>query len=130
MGVMLSLDRHRPDRGHRRAQHARREDGLARARALAGMRRCEAPASAGLLGRLARALLPWRHRSAVSGQPGNRRSERAWARYPGLSVACLLGECQDGAGGQGCDVGTCEHDCHRDAAAPGSGPGAGRAPAA
>jgi hypothetical protein len=130
MGVMLSLDRHGPARGHRRAQHARREDGLARARALASMRRCEAPASAGLLGRLARALLPWRNRSAASGRPRDGRGERALARYPGLSVACLLGECQDGAGGQGCDVGTCEHDCHRGAAAPGDGRGAGRAPAA
>jgi hypothetical protein len=80
MGVMLSLDRHRPASGRRRAQHARREDGWARARALATTRRCDTPAGAGLLSRLARALLPWRntgsrpssyereyHRGAVSG---------------------------------------------------------------
>jgi hypothetical protein len=66
MGVMLSLDRHRPASGRRRAQHARREDGWARARALATTRRCDTPAGAGLLSRLARALLPWRNRSAAS----------------------------------------------------------------
>jgi hypothetical protein len=70
MGVMLSLDRHRPASGRRRAQHARREDGWARARALATARRCDAPAGAGLLRRLARVLLPWRNRSAGSRPAG------------------------------------------------------------
>jgi hypothetical protein len=70
MGVMLSLDRHRPANGRRRAQHARREDGWARARALATARRCDAPAGAGLLSRLARALLPWRNGSAGSRPAG------------------------------------------------------------
>lgn len=65
MGVMLSLDRHRPGSGRRRAQHARREDGWARARALATVRR-DPLTRAGLLSRLVRALLPWRNRSAGS----------------------------------------------------------------
>jgi len=46
---MLSLDRHRPSGGRRRAQHARREDGWARARALATARRCDSPTGGGLL---------------------------------------------------------------------------------
>jgi hypothetical protein len=129
MGVMLSLDRHRPAGGHRRAQHARREDGRTRARALATVRRCDAPVRAGLLSRLTRTLLPWRNRSAAGGPSRDGLDERVWSRYPGLSIACLLGECRDGAGHPACDVSGCEHDCHRGAAAPG-GPDAGRAPAA
>ena len=66
MGVMLSLDRHRSASGHRRAQHARREDGWARARALATMRRGDSPAGGRLLSSLIRVLLPWRDRSAGS----------------------------------------------------------------
>jgi len=54
---MLSLDRHRPARGHRRqGQHARHDD-QARARVLAVMRRHDAPARGRLLARLARRLL-------------------------------------------------------------------------
>lgn len=129
MGVMLSLDRHRPARGHRQAQHARREDARARARALVAVRR-DAPVRAGLLSRLTGTLLPWRNRSAGSGPSRDGLDERAWPRYPGLSIACLLGECRNGAGHPACDVSGCEHDCHRGAAAPGDGPNAGRAPAA
>lgn len=130
MGVMLSLDRHRPATGHRRAQHARRDDLRARARALATTRRGEAPVSAGLLRRLARLLVPWRNRSAGTGRSGERLGERTWSRYPGLCIACLLGECRAGTGHPACDDDTCEHDCHRDAPAPADGQGTGRAPAA
>ena len=125
MGVMLSLDRHRPDRVRRRAQHARHPD----VKALATVRRYEAPVSVRLLSRLTRTVLARRNGPAgrtasrpANGAPG----EEAWPVYPGMSVACLLGECWDEAGHPACDVGTCEHDCHRDGAAP----GAGRAPAA
>lgn len=133
MGVMLSLDRHRPDAGRRRAQHARRPDAQARVRALATVRRLEAPVSGRLLGRLARSLLAWRKRPArrAAGRPSaDAPGERARSLYPELSVACLRGECRDDAGRQACDVGSCEHDCHRGAAGPGAGAGAGRAPAA
>jgi hypothetical protein len=133
MGVMLSLDRHRPVRGRRRAQHARHPDGQGRGQALAIVRRYEAPASARLLSRLARAVLARRGREAGDfrgGRPDDAPGDRAWSHYPGMSVACLLGECRDEAGREICDVGGCEHDCHRDAAARGAAPGAGTAPAA
>jgi hypothetical protein len=100
MGVMLSLDRHRPGGGRRRAQHARREDGWARARALATARRCDAPVGAGLLSRLIRVLLPWRERSA-----GSRLSSYERDHYRGTAAP-------------------------RGAAAPPGGRDAGRAPAA
>jgi hypothetical protein len=83
MGVMLSLDRHRPVSGRRRAQHARREDGWARARALATTRRCDAPARAGMLSRFARALLPWRNRSAGGRPPGYEGGYRREAAVSG-----------------------------------------------
>jgi hypothetical protein len=70
MGVMLSLDRHRAASGHRRAQHARHEDGWARARALATVRRFDAPVGARLLSRLTGALLALGNRSAGSRPSG------------------------------------------------------------
>ena len=106
MGVMLSLDRHRPAGGRRRAQHARREDGWARARALATARRCDAPVGAGLLSRLIRVLLPWRDRSA-----GSRPYSYERDRYRGTGTPRGTG-------------------APRRAAAPPGGRDAGRAPAA
>ncbi len=70
MGVMLSLDRHRPARARRRAQHARHQDGKGRGQALASVRRYDAPASARLLSRLARAVLARRGRQAGRGRNG------------------------------------------------------------
>ncbi len=131
MGVMLSLNRNWPARGRRRAQHARHPDGQARAVTI--MRRYEAPASGRLLSRLTRTMLARRSGPAApagSGPAYTGSAGRAWSLYPGLSVACLLGECRDEAGRPVCDAGTCEHDCHRDATVPGPGPGADRAPAA
>jgi hypothetical protein len=63
MGVMLSLDRNGPARDRRRARHARRPGGQARAQALAAMRRDEASASGRLLSRLTRTVLARRNRS-------------------------------------------------------------------
>ena len=58
MGVMLSLDQHRPARGRRRqGQHARHLHAGARAPALAALRRYDAPASGRLITRLARTML-------------------------------------------------------------------------
>lgn len=82
MGVMLSLDRHRPAAGRRRAQHARREDGWARARALATARRGDGAAGAGLLSRLARALLPWRNGPAGSRPAGYEHEYHGGAAVP------------------------------------------------
>jgi hypothetical protein len=142
MGVMLSLDRHGPARGRRRqGQHAR-HPGTA---ALAAIRRYETPASSRLLSRLTRTVLA--RRSAVAGESVRARrtagpargrddltygapGEGAWSRYPGMSVACLLGECRDESGHPACDGGRCEHDCHRGASAPGESPGTGTASAA
>ncbi len=130
MGVMLSLDRYRPAGGRRRAQHARRHDRRVRMQP-ADMRRSSMPVSVGLLGRLTRAVLARRGRAAArSVPPGDLPGERAWSRYPGMSVACLLGECRDEAVQQACEAGACECECHSGAVTPGSGPGAGRAPAA
>jgi hypothetical protein len=133
MGVMLSLDRHRPAKGRRRAQHARYPDGRARGRALATLRRYDAPVSVRLLSRLTRTVLPWRNGPAGRARSAPARDapgDREWSLCGGMSVACLLGECRDEAGRPVCDIGTCEHDCHRDDTAPGARPGAGRAPAA
>jgi len=63
MGVMLSLDRNGPARNHRRARHARRPGGQARAQALVAMRRDHASASSRLLNRLTRTVLARRNRS-------------------------------------------------------------------
>jgi hypothetical protein len=129
MGVMLSLDRRGPSRDRRRAQHARRPDGPAR-EVLAVVRRCDAPGRGRLLKRLTRIVLARRAPARRTGAEPARGVpiERAWSLYPGLSVACLLGECRDEAGRPVCEAGRCEHDCHRDATAPGPDPGA--APAA
>ena len=83
MGVMLSLDRHRPARGRRRAQHARREDAWARARALATVRRCDAPVGARLLSRLTGTLLAWGNRSAGSRPSGFEHDCHRGAAAPG-----------------------------------------------
>ena len=136
MGVMLSLDRHRPDRGRRRAQHARHQGGQARGQVLASVRRYDTPISSRLLTRVTRSVLARRPRlTKFARRAGGARADRApgeqaWSPDPGMSAACLLGECRGTAGRVACDVGTCEHDCHTGAAAPGNGSGAGRAPAA
>ncbi len=136
MGVMLALDRHQPARGRRRpGQHARHPGDRERAQALATVRRGDAPAGGRLFGRLARTVLPRKGAPvAVAGTAGPGRglasSEPAArpgrSRYPGLSVACLLGDCRDGATRPPCDADGCEHDCHRR----GLGSGAGTSPAA
>ena len=136
MGVMLALDRHRPARGRRRpGQHARHPGDRERAQALATMRRDDASASGRLFGRLARTMLPRKGAPAVAaGAAGSGRGLASAEppagpgrpRYPGLSVACLLGDCRDEAIRPACDADGCEHDCHRR----GPGSGAGRSPAA
>jgi len=134
MGVMLSLDRHGPAKGRRQGQHARNPDGQARVQVLAAMRRYDAPASARLLSRLTRTL--GRRASAGASGAGKDWKDygepdgRAWSLYPGLSVACLLGECRDEAGRPTCEVDSCEHDCHRGGTAPDAGGGADKLPAA
>jgi hypothetical protein len=94
------------------------------------MRRYSVPASIGLLGRLTRAVLARRDKTARSVPTDDVPGGRAWSRYPGMCVGCLLGECRDEAGQQACAAGACECECHSGAVTPGSGPGAGRAPAA
>jgi hypothetical protein len=127
MGVMLSLDRRPPDRGRRRqGQHERQPDDQPRARVLAPARRSGAPAGGGLLARLSRTMLA-RKGGQGAGRGGRARSgDVPAALYPGMSVACLLGECQDEAGYPACEGERCEHDCHRRTPAS----GAGTAPAA
>jgi len=128
MGVMLSLDRHGPAKGRRQGLHARNPDGQARVQVLAAMRRYDRPVSARLLTRLTRTLGRRAPAGASRagrywkdcGEPGG----RAWSLYPGLSVACLLGECRDEAGRPTCEVGSCEHDCHRSGTASATGGGA------
>jgi hypothetical protein len=61
MGVMLSLDRNGPAMDHRRARHARRPGGQARAPALVAMRRDQASASR-LMSRLTGTVLARRNR--------------------------------------------------------------------
>ena len=78
MGVMLSLDRHRPAKGRRRqGQHVRHPDDRARARA--AMRRSDAPASTRLLARLARKVVVRRSPPAV--QRGQSK-EPSWPGGP------------------------------------------------
>ena len=129
MGVMLSLDRRGPSRGRRRAQHARQPDSPAR-EVLAVVCGHDAPGRGRLISRLTRIVRARRRpaRRARARLAQGVPIERAWSLYPGLSVACLLGECRDAAGRPVCEAGRCEHDCHRDATAPGPDPGA--APAA
>jgi hypothetical protein len=132
MGVMLSLDEHGPAKGRRRqGQHARHQGLPVRVQAVAAIRRYEAPSTGRLLSRLTRSVLARRNATApdpAARAPGLRARE--WSLYPGLSVACLLGECRDESGRPVCDAGRCEHDCHREAAADGSGPAAGTESAA
>ncbi len=76
MGVMLSLDRHRPAKGRRRqGQHVRHPDGQARARA--AMRRSDPPASTRLLARLARKVVVRRS------PPGAERGQPEEPGWPG-----------------------------------------------
>ncbi|HTW03566.1 MAG TPA: hypothetical protein VMF87_24915 [Streptosporangiaceae bacterium] len=132
MGVMLSLDEHGPAKGRRRqGQHARHPGLPVRVQAVAAIRRSEAPSTGRLLSRLTRTVLARRNPPAPdagASAPGPRARE--WSLYPGLSVACLLGECRDESGRPVCDAGRCEHDCHREAAGDGSAPAAGAESAA
>jgi hypothetical protein len=132
MGVMLSLDEHGPAKGRRRqGQHARHPGLPGRVQAVVTIRRPAAPSTGRLLSRLTRTVLARRYAprpEAVTPAPGP--PARQWSLYPGLSVACLLGECRDESGRPVCDAGRCEHDCHRDATAAGSGPAAGAESAA
>jgi hypothetical protein len=87
MGVMLSLDRNGPARDHRRARHARRPGGQARAQVLVAMRRDQASSSGRLLSRLTRTVLARRnpsHREAsappatpAAGSPAGSAAGRA-----------------------------------------------------
>jgi len=132
MGVMLSLDEHGPVKGRRRqGQHARHPGLPVRVQAVAAIRRYDAPSTGRLLSRLTRTVLARRNAPAPDANlrsPGQRARE--WSLYPGLSVACLLGECRDDSGRPVCDAGRCEHDCHRDATGTGPGPAAGAESAA
>jgi hypothetical protein len=130
MGVMLSLDQHGHSRRRRRpGQHARHPGFPVRVQAVVAVRRNDPPSTGRLLSRLTRTVLPRRNAPARRTEaPGAPAPE--WSRYPGLSVACLLGECQDDAGRAACDAARCEHDCHRDPRAAGRGPAAGAIPAA
>jgi len=129
MGVMLSLDQHGHSRRRRPGQHARHPGLPVRVQAVAAVRRYDPPSTARLLSRLTRTVLSRRNQPGRrTGAPGAPALE--WSRYPGLSVACLLGECRDDAGRPVCDAARCEHDCHREARAVGRGPAAGAIPAA
>jgi hypothetical protein len=135
MGVMLSLDQHGPSRRRRPGQHARHPGRPLRVQAVVAPRRHDRPSAGRLLTRLTRTLLAGRaalaRRAAAARAPqAARAAAPEWSRYPGLSVACLLGECRDESGRPACDASRCEHDCHRDAAAAGDGPAAGDVPAA
>ena len=63
MGVMLSLDRGGPARDRRRARHARRPGGQARAQVLVALRRDEASAGGRLLSKLTQTVRARRSRS-------------------------------------------------------------------
>jgi hypothetical protein len=122
MGVMLSLDQHGPTKRRRPGQHARHPGLPVRVQAVVALRRHDRPSAGRLLSGLTRTLLARRTVAARAPQaPGAAAPE--WSLYPGLSVACLLGECRDESGRPACDASRCEHDCHRDAAA-GDGPAA------
>jgi len=138
MGVMLSLDQHGPARGRRPGQHARHADapapilvlGQVHGRAAASRLRREAPPARGRL--LAGLTRIWRARrdQPAAREWSGRGDQREWSLYPGLSVACLLGECRDESGRPVCEAGRCEHACHDDPGVPGPGPAAGTIPAA
>jgi hypothetical protein len=132
MGVMLSLAEHGPAKGRRRQGTHARPPGLpVRVQAAAAIRRYEAPSTGRLLSRLTRTVLPRRNPPAPgTGVPAPGSRAREWSLYPGLSVACLLGECRDESGRPVCDAGRCEHDCHREATAAGPDPAAGAESAA
>jgi hypothetical protein len=123
MGVMLSLDRHRPDKGRRRqGQHARHPDDQARGRALAAVRRADAPARGRLLARLARRVMVRRSPPAAEVRP----QEQTW---PGGSRP-HLGLSANGQPGEAWDEG--EHTAGQAAGPGGRGAQApaARAPAA
>ena len=132
MGVMLSLDEHGPAKGRRRqGQHARHPGLPGRVQAVVAIRRYDAPSTGRLLSRLTRTVLSRRNAPAAdAGVPAPGQQARQWSLYPGLSVACLLGECRDESGRPVCDAGRCEHDCHREATAAGPDPAAGAESAA
>jgi hypothetical protein len=131
---MLSLDEHGPKGRRRQGQHARHPALPVRVQAVqavAAIRRYDAPSTGRLLSRLTRTVLARRNAPPADAgvqAPGQRARE--WSLYPGLSVACLLGECRDESGRPVCDAGRCEHDCHREATAAGADPAVGAESAA
>ena len=129
---MLSLDEHGPAKGRRRqGQHARHPALPVRVQAVAAIRRYDAPSTGRLLSRLTRTVLARRTAPAPdAGVPAPGPRAREWSLYPGLSVACLLGECRDESGRPVCDAGRCEHDCHSEATGAGPDPAAGAESAA
>jgi len=136
MGVMLSLDQHGQARRRRPAQHARHQGLPVRVQAVVALRRYDAPPAGRLLSKLTRTVLARRTTQARGAGPARPAVDpaaarpREWSQYPGLSVACLLGECRDGSGRPACDAGRCEHDCHREATGDAPGNAAGAVPAA
>jgi hypothetical protein len=72
MGVMLSLDRHRPAKGRRPGQHVRHPGDQARARA--AVPRYEAPARRRLLARLVRKVIVRRRRPEAGPGPSQEPS--------------------------------------------------------
>jgi hypothetical protein len=67
MGVMLSLDRHRPAKSRRAGQHVRHQGDQARARVAAPQ--YDAPARGRLLARLARKVIVRRRRAEAAPGP-------------------------------------------------------------
>lgn len=83
MGVMLSLDRHRPDKGRRQGQHVRHPGDQARTQA--AVRRYDAPARGRLLARVARKVMVRRRRpEAGQGQPPEPNWPSGPNPHPGL----------------------------------------------
>jgi hypothetical protein len=113
MGVMLSLDRHRPRRGRRQAHRVRHPGRQA------AVRRAGAPARGRLLVRLARKVMGRRR------PPGAGRGQATAPNWPGGPNPHLSSPAAGGSGGWG-------HPAARTARRPGrhhAGPDAG-APAA
>lgn len=131
---MLSLDEHGLKGRRRQGQHARHQALPVRVQAVqavAAIRRYDAPSTGRLLSRLTRTVLARRNPPpADAGAPAPGQRTREWSLYPGLSVACLLGECRDESGRPVCAAGRCEHDCHREATAAGPDPAVGTESAA